>query len=100
MTENHEANGGGNQPEGGIPTPTERRPLTLREYLGVLAPNFYTREELKERAKDPRPLSVGEYLRVKPLPDLDDLIDFSKWAAKSAQRVWNRVTGHKPQQPQ
>lgn len=71
----------------------KQRSLTFREFMGLGSP-FYSNKELAERAKDPRPLSLGEYSSVNPLPTLDDMIDFGKWVGRGVQRVGRYLRGN------
>lgn len=68
------------------------RPLTLREYIGILGPNYFTKEQLEERAKDPRPLTVGEYFRIRPVPTVYEMADFAINVGRGIKRFWSRTT--------
>ncbi len=65
--------------------PELRKPLSLREYLGVFAP-----ARPRTRAEgETRPLSTREYLAA--LPNVDDFIAFAKWIGRGSRRLLSRI---------
>lgn len=63
------------------------KPLTLREYLGVLRP-----EQPPRREEDSRPLTIKEYISVTPMLNVSEIVDLSKRAAKGLKQAWQKVS--------
>lgn len=63
----------------------EKQRMSLREFIGSILP-----PEPKRIPGDNRPLTLGEYFAINPVPNIDDLAALAKGAKKFISKALDK----------